>query len=608
MLPAFLRGRGPLALLVKAGREFVASGPAHVARRMLQVLRRMPSRSAYRRWAAEHDRRAPERRAALRAAQAALAYRPRVSILMPVYNTREDWLRQAIRSVLAQAYDNWELCIADDASPDPRVREILREYGSGDPRILVEYRSTTGHISAATNSALAMASGEFVCLMDHDDLIPEDALYELVARLNRDPALDMVYSDEDKIDLAGRRDDAAIKPDWSPEYLESCMYTAHLALYRASLAREIGGFRTGYDGAQDYDFVLRFTERTDRVAHVPRILYHWRAVPGSTAASMDGKGYVVPSGVRALQDRLARTGRTGTVAQSRYAGCFSVRTRLAATPLVSIVLPTAGRGRVVRGRQVNLVQNCVESLRARTSYPAIEIVAVDNGDLSPPLRARLAELGCRFVTYGEREFNISKKINLGASAARGEYLLLLNDDIEIVTPDWIEALLEQGTRPGVGAVGAKLLYENDTLQHAGVIRFGGLPDHVRKHFSRHDPGYLFSTIAVRNYSAVTGACMLTPSALFAQAGGFDEAYKINYSDIDYCMRLRERGLRVVYTPHAELYHFESASRAPEVAPDEIARFLARWGGAASKDPYYNTDFLNTSPPDFALRPPAGSTP
>ncbi|MEO8718035.1 MAG: glycosyltransferase, partial [Burkholderiales bacterium] len=316
MLEPFLRGRGPFALLVKAGREFVASGPAHVARRVFQVLRRMPSRSAYRRWAAEQDRRAPERRAALRAAQAALAYRPLVSVLMPVYNTREDWLRSAIESVLAQAYDNWELCLADDASPDLRVREVLSEYAARDPRVRVEHRAQGGHIAAATNSALALATGEFLCLMDHDDLIPQDALYELVARLNQDPALDMIYSDEDKIDLAGRRDDAAIKPDWSPEYLESCMYTAHLAIYRASLAREVGGFRTGYDGAQDYDFVLRFTEHTNRVAHVPRILYHWRAVPGSTAASMDGKGYVVPSGVRALQDRLARTGRTGTVAQS----------------------------------------------------------------------------------------------------------------------------------------------------------------------------------------------------------------------------------------------------------------------------------------------------
>jgi GT2 family glycosyltransferase len=320
---------------------------------------------------------------------------------------------------------------------------------------------------------------------------------------------------------------------------------------------------------------------------------------------MYDKDYVVTSGIRALEDRLSRTGRVGSVRGGAYPGCFDVRVQLPATPLVSIVIPTAGRERIVRGARPNLVSNCVRSLVAKTTYPNYEIIVVDNGDLKVEVRDALLSYGCRLVTFGEAEFNISKKLNLGASIARGEYLLFLNDDIEVTNGDWINALLEQGSKSGVGVVGAKLLYEDGSIQHVGVAHHEGLPDHVRKHYPRSDPGYMFSTVSVKNYVAVTGACMLTPARLFHQAGRFTEAFKVNYGDVDYCLKVRGLGYRTVYTPHAELYHFESASRVAEVAEEEIALYLERWREITQRDPYYNADYLETSPPDFTFRVRAG---
>jgi GT2 family glycosyltransferase len=481
------------------------------------------------------------------------------------------------------------------------VRSVLNEYAALEPRIRLVFRDKNGDISAATNSALAIAQGEFISMMYHDDVIPPAALFEMVRALNCDPSLDMVYSDEDQIDTDGIRFEPFFKPDWSPDYLESCMYTAHLAVYRKALVDRIGGFRSEVNGAQDYDLVLRFTEQTNRIGHVARVLYHRRVTPGWTAASARQSSNSVSAGVRALAGRLARTGRIGEVQSSEYAGCFRVRWALPREPLVSIIIPTAGGDRMVRGRPVNLVTRCVGQIRAISTYKNYEIVIVDNGDLRFQVKEELRRFGCRFTTFTESEFNISKKLNLGAKVAKGEYLLLLNDDTEIITPDWIEAMLEQVLKPGVGVVGAKLLYENGTIQHVGVTHHEGLPDHVRKFFPANDPGYNFSTISVRNYLAVTGACMLTSASNYRDVDGYDEEYKVNYSDIDYCLKLRERGLRTVYTPHAELYHYESASRKFVASQEEIDRFLARWKALTASDPYYNGEYLQTKPPDFSLR-------
>ena len=529
------------------------------------------------------------------------SYTPKISIIVPVYNTDGKILAEMMESVIKQTYDNWELCIADDASTMPHVREVLKSYMGKDSRIKVVFRKTNGHISASSNSALELATGEFVSLMDHDDMIPPNALYEFIRVLNQNPDIDMVYSDEDKIDMDKRRYEPFFKPDWSPDYLESAMYTAHLAIYRKTIVDKNGGFRTECDGAQDYDFVLRFTEQTQKIAHIDKILYHWRAVPGSTAASMDQKNYVVEAGIRALEGRLNRTGRHGTVKMSKYAGCFDMAIKLPDNPLVSIVIPTAGKTIRLNNNQVNLIVNCVNSIKNISTYRNYEIIIVDNGNLSDSTLKDLKNANCKLVTFADGVFNISKKINLGTGVASGKYLILLNDDIHVITPEWIERLLEQMVKPGVGVVGAKLLYSNNITQHMGVAHCKGLPDHVRKRFSRDDPGYFFSSVAVRNYLGVTGACMLTSASLFKEVGGFTEEYKINYSDIDYCLKLRESGFRTVWTPHAELYHFESMCREAIVAKDEIQLYLERWGHITRGDPFYNETYFDSAPPNFFMR-------
>ena len=311
------------------------------------------------------------------------SYQPLISIVMPTYNTPDKLLRAALESVANQLYPHWELCIADDASTTPHLRRVLDQYVAGEPRIKITHRENRGHISDATNSALALATGEFIALMDQDDELAPNALYELAKALNRDPTLDMIYSDEDKIDECGRHYGPFFKPDWSPDYLESCMYTSHLAIYRKTMVDGIGGFRSECDGAQDYDFVLRFTEQTQRIAHVPKVLYHGRTISGPTAYGMDHKNYVVDAGVRALEGRLQRTGRTGTVEMNRYAGCFDLSTELPVSPLVSIVIPTTGRTKSVYGRTVNLILNCVDTIRNRSNYHNFEIVIVDDGNMNP---------------------------------------------------------------------------------------------------------------------------------------------------------------------------------------------------------------------------------
>lgn len=531
--------------------------------------------------------------------QAALPWRPLFSIAVPVYNVEEKWLRRCVDSVRAQVYDRWELCLADDCSTAPHIRPLLEEFARTDPRIKVVYRQQNGHISAATNSALEAATGDYVCLMDNDDEIAPNALFEFAALLGRDPSIDMIYSDEDKIDLFGNRYEPFFKPDWSPEALEGCMYTAHFACYRTSIVQQLGGFRSRFDGAQDYDFVLRFTEVARRIVHVPKVLYHWRAIPGSTAATMDAKNYVVDSAVGALQERVARRAGSGDVRPGPYAGSFDVRYAVQGEPLVSVVIPSAGRSATIRGVEVDLLANVVEALFLRTAYRHIEVIVVDNGDLRPETVARLSRFPCRFVRF-EGRFNIATKMNMGAAVAHGEFVMFLNDDIDPIAPDWLECMLQYAQRPGVGAVGAKLRFEDASLQHVGVAFADGLPDHIRRGAPPADPGHFFSSCATRNYLAVTGAVLLTPRALFAELGGFDERFAINYNDVDYCLKVASRGLRNVFAAQAELYHFESVSRERTVAAQEISLFLEKWQSLVRHDPYYSS-FFDARPPNFDLR-------
>ncbi|WP_244476785.1 glycosyltransferase family 2 protein [Methylobacterium sp. Leaf117] len=539
--------------------------------------------------------------AAMRAEIAGFRLRPRISIVMPVYDTPKRWLEAAIASVQAQAYEDWELCLCDDNSPAPHIWPMLQAYAAADPRIKIHRRATNGRISGASNDAMALATGAYMTLMDHDDLIPDNALYAFARVLNADDTVDFIYSDEDKISIDGVRYEPFFKPDWSPEALEACMYTAHLALYRMDIVRRIGGFRDACNGAQDYDFALRYTEHVRNVVHVPKVLYHWRAIPGSTAQTMDNKDYVIAAAIRGLEDRARRTGELDFARPSAFKGCFEMRRRLTARPRVSIVIPTAGRDSLVGGKAVDLLAACLDSVAALSTYPDIEFVVVDNGDLRPATEAALVRHGARRVTWAEPVFNVAAKMNLGAAAASGEVLVFLNDDIAVITPDWIEALLAQLQIPGVGAVGPKLLFETGEIQHAGVSIVDATPDHVRRGYPGDDPGHFFSTVGTRNYLAVTGACVMVRRADFESIGGFDAGFAVNYNDVDLCLRLRERNLRSVYCPQASLYHYESRNRARIVDPAEHRRFRDRWAAKLPRDPYYG-EWFEALPPTFELDP------
>jgi GT2 family glycosyltransferase len=581
--------------------QLITTAEIKSARRVLSgIASRNASALSYTDWIELDEKKDSVALAEQSAHAATFQYQAKFSIVVPTFNTPNQILVDFIESVLVQTYPNWELCIADDASTQQHVKKLLDDYADKDERIKLAYRKSNGHIAEATNTALAIASGDYICLMDHDDLIAPSALYEFAIRLNEDPSLDFIYSDEDKISFDGAlRFDPHFKPDWSPEYLECCMYTAHFACYRASIVRAIGGFRKEFNGAQDYDFMLRFSEHMKKVAHIPKILYHWRTIPGSTASSMDNKEYVVDAAIRALEEHMGRTGKLAFVRSSRYKGCFHARRQVEGRPLVSIIIPSAGRDSLIRGREIDLLVNCIRSIIEKSTYSNLEIVVVDNNDLRHSTINELARYPVKFVSYTEPEFNVAAKMNLGAKHASGEFLLFLNDDIEVIESDWIEAMLSLAQRPGVGVVGAKLFFEDDTLQHVGVTFCNGLPDHVRRGYPGEEAGHFFSSDGQRNYLAVTGACVLLSKKIFREVGGFDEQFSINYNDIDLCLKIWQKGYRNVYAGQAKLYHFESRNRKREVASQEIDLFLQRWKKEVDPDPYYSR-YFRANPPNFEL--------
>ena len=555
----------------------------------------------YAAWIARHTRSGAQLDA-LGGEVRALPYQPSFSIITPVYNTPPDLLHACIASVEAQVYDRWELCIVDDASTSRDTLAALARYGD-HPRIHVRRLATNSHISAASNVALSLASGEFVALLDHDDVLAPEALAEVVRVLNAHPDTDVIYSDEDKLAAGGVRCDAFMKPDWSPEYFESCMYTCHLAVLRRSLLDAIGGFRPDYDGAQDYDVMLRAVERSDRVRHIPQVLYHWRKTEGSTAADPLAKPFAVDAARRALADHVARRGLDAEVEPGLATGLWRVRRRVRGTPTVTIVIPTDGRSAEMRGGPTDLLVNCVRSVVDRTTYPNYELLIVDNGRLSDDALDLLASLPHRRVSYSyEPPFNFSRKLNFCASHARGEHLLVLNDDIEVIEPEWMTAMLEFSQESAIGAVGCKLHYPDGRLQHVGVVTgVCGIAAHLFHQHPGTSTGYGAAAIAVRNYTAVTGACMMTRRAVFEQVGGFNERLRVDFNDVDYCLKVRRAGYRIVYTPYARLYHHESGSFGPrQQQPDEIDEMRRVWGPALSADPYYSPN-LTVDFPDCRLR-------
>lgn len=522
--------------------------------------------------------------------------KPTISILVPVYETPEKWLRQCIESVLNQQYPNWELCLADDCSSSPHVSSILEEYANRDPRVKPVYRTQNGHIARATNSALEIATGEFIALLDHDDEITRDALLEVAIAHNDNPAADWIYSDEDKIDEDGFCSDAFYKPDWAPEYFLTCMYTCHLGVYRTAKAREIGGFREEVNGAQDYDLALRLMARRVPVHHIPKVLYHWRTLETSTASGGDAKDYAYPAAQRALANYLKEAGLKGEVLAGPRHGFHRIQFAIEGEPKVSIIIPSAARVIEYEGQRLDLLRACVGSIVDKTTYKNYEIVVVDNGDLRPELKSWL--LGkVRTVTYEAERFNLAEKMNLGARHATGEHLILLNDDVKVISRDWIEQMLQYSQQPDIGAVGAKLLFPNQRIQHAGIVLLNGDPGHAYYNHPPDEIGYYLSVLVARNYLAVTGACTMTRAEVYREMGGYSEDFPLNYNDVDYGLKLREKGYRCVYVPHAELFHYESVSKegAGKVRPGELAKFHRKWRDKYFLDPYYNPNLPSDYP-------------
>jgi len=521
------------------------------------------------------------------------AYKPLISIVMPVYNPPVEFLREAIASVMAQVYPYWELCIADDASPDPQIREVLEEYVQADERIKVVFREKNGHISQSSNSALELATGEFVALLDHDDVLAPEALYEMALLLNKHPEADMIYSDEDKIDEENRRKFPFFKPDWCPDSFLSRMYTCHLGFYRRSLITEIGGFRVGFEGSQDYDLVLRFTEKTSQIFHIPKILYHWRIHEHSASSGAAAKPYAYEAGQRAIAESIERRGEPGRVfGVPKFPGHYTVRYDIQIHELVSIIIPTRDLGR--------LLNQCLESIFEKSTYPNYEVILVDNGSVEPYTERVISEWlnrepnRFRCYSYGI-PFNYSKLNNYGVSKAKGKYLLFLNNDTEVIAPDWIEAMVEQSQRPSIGAVGARLFYSDNTIQHAGVILgIGGVGGHLHKCLDATATGHFDRLVDTLNYSAVTAACLMCRRDVFDAVRGFNEELAVAFNDVDFCIKILKSGFRNICLPHAKLYHHESKSRGYEDTPEKQIRFKGeidyvrdRWQAILDNDPCYS---------------------
>jgi glycosyltransferase involved in cell wall biosynthesis len=576
-----LREEGPVALIRRL-------------RRRIATLMEQRRRS-YADWIAAYDTLTAEDLARLREAAAALPHRPLISVIMPVHETPQRLLEEAIASVRSQLYDAWELCICDDASTAPHVGAVLAAASAADPRIKVVRRAENGRIARASNDALALATGDFVAMLDHDDVLRPHALFCMAEAIGRHPDAAILYSDEDKIDDAGRRFDPYFKPDFSPELFLGQNYLNHLTLFRRSEVIAAGGWRPERDGSQDYDLGLRILARVGpaQVIHVPRILYHWRATAGSTAVAPGEKSYAFTAGLRALEDHVAATlpgTRVEPVGGAPYYRIIHPVPEPA--PRVTILIPTRDGGAIL--------DRCLASLVALTDYAAFEVVIIDNGSAAPETLALLKAWPRRDgrirVLRDDRPFNFAALNNAAAATARGDLLCLMNDDIEILEPGWLTEMVSLAVRPEIGCVGAKLLYPNGTLQHGGVVLgIGGVAGHAFKHAPVGDPGRFWHLGLRRTVSAVTAACLVVRASVYAEVGGLDaEHLAVAFNDVDFCLKVREAGYRNVWTPFATLKHHESLSRGAETTPEKRARFeretstmVARWGEKLTADPFYS---------------------
>lgn len=614
------RIRRRLADLVAATQVFFAAHPrlAWVLRPLLWtggqiVLRlRLPDRE-YERWIALYDTVGEEERPALAAYARGLAHRPRISVVMPVFDPPEPFLEAAIDSVLAQAYDNWELCIADDASTAPHVRELLESASRRDARVKVTYRSESGGISRASNDAAALATGDYLALLDHDDVLPPHALLLVADELNRHPDAVLVYSDEDKLDADGNRCEHYFKPDWNPALARSQNYVCHLTALRRDRFEEVGRFRPEYDGSQDWDLVLRATDGVpvERIRHVPHVLYHWRRHERSAAHSMEAKPAAVEAGRRAVEDALERRGTRGQAVTVEGLYQRVHHTLPDQLPRVHVIVPSTGKP--------DLLAPCLDGLLGRTAYDPLDVtVAVSRKALDVPEQAALLESSesdsrVRLFLYDDRPFNYAWVCNNAVAETDAPLVLLLNDDVRVIHDDWLRRMVGHVLQDGVAAVGAMLYYPDETIQHGGVIvGLGGVASHYHQRLPRGHHGYGARAWLDQDLSCVTAACMLLRREVFGELGGFDEQLAIAFNDVDLCLRIVDAGRRIVWTPAAELYHHESVSVGKHNSPARAAEFereetlmIERWGERLLSDPYYNPNLSLREPNALAFPPRTG---
>jgi GT2 family glycosyltransferase len=589
---ARLDDRGLLGLLGTLRSAFLRGGLAELKRGLRHQATEPLSNYGY--WSETYTELSTDDFEAIRRHIKALKHIPLLSVIIPTYNTPPEILRIAIESIREQIYERWELCIADDASTSEETKALLREYEGTDARIKIVFRPNNGHISEASNSAIEMAHGEFIVLVDHDDELTPHALYMLAAELNRHPDADIIYSDEDKIDQDGQVYQPYFKPDFSSDMFLSQNYINHLGAYRRSLVEEVGRFRKGFEGSQDYDLALRVIEKSspERIRHIPFVLYHWRSIEGSVASGDQEKPYALDAARKAITEHLERQGRKATVVAGRDEYSHRVLYALPQVPpKVSLIVPTRDH--------VNLLKMVVDGVRETNDYPHWDMTIVDNGSVEAATADYLSEItqDKRIkVLRDDGPFNFSRLNNRAARATDGQIIGLINNDIEPISKDWLSEMVRQVTQPGVGAVGAKLYYPNDTLQHGGIIvGLGGVAGHFDKRLPRDQRGYFGRAMLVQNFSAVTAACMLVPRAVFEEVQGLDEInLAVAFNDVDFCLKIRKAGYRLIWTPYAELYHHESVSRGLDTDSEKIDRFAAeirvmqdRWRTQFEADPFYN---------------------
>lgn len=530
---------------------------------------------------------------------------PCFSIAVPLYQTKEKYLREMIESVQAQTYTNWELCLADGSGREHSLQSVVGEYIAKDKRIKYCLLDSNEGIAGNTNEALKMADGDFVVLTDHDDLLSPEALYQCAKAVQKEPQTDVIYSDEDKVDMSGKKFfEPHFKSDYNIDLLCTMNYICHLFVVRKDVMERAGLFESCYDGAQDHDFILRCTEKAEHIVHIPKVLYHWRCHAQSTSENPESKLYAFENGCKAVKAHYDRIGIPAEVEQGPFYGMYRTHYLWKEQPLVSILIPNKDHAADLK--------KCMDSIEEKSTYRNFEFIIVENNSTEEETFAYYKEIEKRDnvrVLYYKEDFNYSRINNFGAKEANGEYVLLLNNDTEMIEPDSIKEMLDVCMRPDVGIVGAKLIFEDNTIQHAGVIiGFGGVAGHAFIGQDRDDNGYFSRIISVQDLSAVTAACLMVRRSVFDEVEGLNEEFKVAFNDIDFCLKVRKAGYLVVYNPYAQFYHYESKSRGQEDSADKVARFQQeiglfgeRWGELLEHgDPYYNPN-LTLDKADFSLK-------